>query len=77
MIYIILGYIVSIVLSFLILRYAFINMEKYAKESAPIPIIIFMMLIPIINIFFGLAIVNAFVEKDCSDIINKIFRIKS
>jgi len=70
--------IISIIISYIFYRYNFMYMDIIAKETAPIPLIIFILFIPIVNLLFGIIMYLLFVRNnDNGECINKFFNIKS
>jgi len=71
-------WIASIIISYIFYRYNFMHMDIITKETAPIPLIIFILFIPIINLIFGVIMYLLFVRNsDNGECINKFFNIKS
>ena len=71
-------YIISIIISYFFYKYCFIHMDDTTKETAPLPIIIILMFIPIVNLLFGIMMYMLFTVNSNKNkkIINKIFNIK-
>jgi len=72
-------YVISITISYFFYRYCFIHMDKVAKEVAPLPIIIIiLMFVPIVNLLFGVMMYMLFIVNSNKNkkFINKIFNIK-
>ena len=71
-------WITSIIISYIFYRYNFMHMDIIAKETAPIPLIIFVLFVPMINMLFGIVMYLLFVRNsDNGECINKFFNIKS
>ena len=70
--------VISIIISYIFYRYNFMHMDIITKETAPIPLIIFILFIPIVNLLFGVIMYLLFVRNsDTGECINKFFNIKS
>jgi hypothetical protein len=70
----------TIIISYFYYRYCFANMEKNDKENCPIGVVMFVMLIPFMNLVLGLIIHKTFVKDSTvktSKVIDTIFNIKS
>ena len=52
------------------------HMDYIAKSSAPIPLIILVLLIPIANLAFGI-VMYSFTDENNTSVIDKIFNIKN
>ena len=69
-------WVISIILSYFIYRYAFIVMQKDMKETCPVVLVVVIMFLPIINIIWGLLMFSfKDIKMPAEQLIDNIFKI--